>query len=745
MLKNNDAWKNFISGSWTDEIDVRDFIQKNYMPYEGNEEFLAGPTDKTKTLFEKASALMKEELYKGVLDVDTKHISGIDSFEPGYLDKENEIIVGFQTDAPLKRMMNPYGGIRMVEQSLEAYGFEMTDELNDVFNKYRKTHNQGVFDVYTPEMKSARSAGLITGLPDAYGRGRIIGDFRRVALYGIDFLIEKKEEEYRSITLPMSEDSIRTREEIKTQIRALKAMKTMASKYGIDIAHPAVNAKEAVQAVYFGYLAGVKENNGAAMSLGRVSTFLDIFIQRDLNLGLITEIQAQEIIDQFVLKLRMVRHLRTPEYNELFAGDPNWVTEALGGMGLDGRTLVSKTTFRFMNTLTNLSSAPEPNMTVLWSNNLPEGFKKYCSKMSIETSAIQYENDDVMKLIYGDDYGIACCVSAMRLGKDMQFFGARCNLAKSLLMSINGGIDEKSRVKVIEKIDKINTDTLDYNEVIMKYKKVLTYVAELYVNTMNVIHYMHDKYAYESGLMALHDYDVRRLMAFGVAGLSIVADSLSAIKYAKVMPVYDQDGIAVDFNIEGEFPMYGNDDDNVDLIAEEILEFFSNELKKHKTYRNAKHTLSVLTITSNVVYGKKTGATPDGRKSGEPFAPGANPMNGRDKSGILASLNSVAKLKYKEVCEDGISNTFTVIPDTLGKLNRHRIDNLANILDGYFAQEAHHINVNVLNRDTLYDAMKNPDKYPNLTIRVSGYAVNFNRLTKDQQLDVISRTFHQRF
>jgi formate C-acetyltransferase len=745
MLKNNDAWKNFISGSWTDEIDVRDFIQKNYMPYEGNEEFLAGPTDKTKTLFEKASALMKEELYKGVLDVDTKHISGIDSFEPGYLDKENEIIVGFQTDAPLKRMMNPYGGIRMVEQSLEAYGFEMTDELNDVFKRYRKTHNQGVFDVYTPEMKSARSAGLITGLPDAYGRGRIIGDFRRVALYGIDFLIEKKEEEYRSITLPMSEDSIRAREEIKTQIRALKAMKTMASKYGIDIAHPAVNAKEAVQAVYFGYLAGVKENNGAAMSLGRVSTFLDIFIQRDLNLGLITEIQAQEIIDQFVLKLRMVRHLRTPEYNELFAGDPNWVTEALGGMGLDGRTLVSKTTFRFMNTLTNLSSAPEPNMTVLWSNNLPESFKKYCSKMSIETSAIQYENDDVMKSIYGDDYGIACCVSAMRLGKDMQFFGARCNLAKSLLMSINGGIDEKSRVKVIEKIDKINTDTLDYNEVIMKYKKVLTYVAELYVNTMNVIHYMHDKYAYESGLMALHDYDVRRLMAFGVAGLSIVADSLSAIKYAKVMPVYDQDGIAVDFNIEGEFPMYGNDDDNVDLIAEEILEFFSNELKKHKTYRNAKHTLSVLTITSNVVYGKKTGATPDGRKSGEPFAPGANPMNGRDKSGILASLNSVAKLKYKEVCEDGISNTFTVIPDTLGKLNRHRMDNLANILDGYFAQETHHINVNVLNRDTLYDAMKNPDKYPNLTIRVSGYAVNFNRLTKDQQLDVISRTFHQRF
>lgn len=740
----NEAWKNFKTGNWTEEIDVRDFIQKNHIPYEGNEEFLAAPTERTINLFEKASNLMKEELKTGVLDIDTKHISGIDNFEPGYLDKENEIIVGYQTDAPLKRMINPFGGIKMVEQSLQSYGCTMTDELKEVFHKYRKTHNQGVFDVYTPEMKSARSAGLLTGLPDAYGRGRIIGDFRRIALYGIDFLIEKKHEEYKSITLPMTEDSIRAREEITEQIRALKEMKSMAAKYGIDISQPSTNAKEAVQAVYFGYLAGVKENNGAAMSLGRVSTFLNIYIERDISSGFITETQAQEIIDQFVLKLRMVRHLRTPEYNELFAGDPNWVTESLGGMGLDRRTLVSRTSFRFMHTLTNLRPAPEPNMTVLWSDNLPEGFKKYCAKMSIETSAVQYENDDIMRPIYGDDYGIACCVSAMRLGKDMQFFGARCNLAKSLLMAINGGEDEISGIKVIENIEKINSDVLNYDEVLANYKKVLTYVANLYVNTMNIIHCMHDKYAYEAGLMALHDYNVGRLMAFGVAGLSIVADSLSAIKYAKVKPKY-KNGIAVDFDIEGEFPMYGNDDNRVDLIAEGVLEYFSDELKKHKTYRNAKHTLSVLTITSNVVYGKKTGATPDGRKSGEPFAPGANPMNGRDKSGILASLNSVAKLKYKNVCEDGISNTFTVVPEALGKMHRHRTDNLVSILDGYFAQNAHHINVNVINRDTLCEAMENPDKYPNLTIRVSGYAVNFNRLTKEQQLDVIGRTFHERF
>ncbi len=738
------AWRNFKTGKWTEEIDVRDFIQKNYSPYEGDHEFLCGPTERTMNLFEKASKLMKQELEKGILDIDTQHISGVDSFEPGYLDRDNEIIVGFQTDAPLKRMMNPYGGIRMVEQSLESYGYNTSKELLDVFHNYRKTHNQGVFDVYTPEIKAARSVGLLTGLPDAYGRGRIIGDFRRIALYGIDFLIVKKEEEYKNIKMPMNEENIRAREEIKEQIRALKSMKSMASKYGLDISKPSTNSKQAVQAVYLGYLAGVKENNGAAMSLGRVSTFLDIYIERDLNSGIVTEEQAQEIIDQFTLKLRMVRHLRTPEYNELFAGDPNWVTEAIGGMGVDGRALVSKTSFRFINTLTNLSSAPEPNMTVLWSNNLPEGFKKYCTKMSIETSAIQYENDDIMRTMHGDDYGIACCVSAMRIGKDMQFFGARCNLAKSLLMAINGGVDEKKNVKIIENIRKVDGEILNYQEVWDNYKKVLEYVAELYVNTMNIIHYMHDKYAYEAGLMALHDYNVGRLMAFGVAGLSIVADSLSAIKYAKVKPVRDGNGITVDFNIDGEFPMYGNDDDRVDIIAEEVLEFFSKELKKHKTYRDAKHTLSVLTITSNVVYGKKTGATPDGRKSGEPFAPGANPMNGRDKSGILASLNSVAKLKYEEVCEDGISNTFTVVPETLGKLTRHRIDNLANILDGYFVQGAHHINVNVMNRETLYDAMENPDKYPNLTIRVSGYAVNFNRLTREQQLDVISRTFHDK-
>lgn len=737
-------WYNFKEGNWTADVDVRSFIQENYKPYEGDEEFLSKPTIRTQKLFDKALKLMKTELEKEVLDVDTEHISGIDSFEAGYLDKENEIIVGFQTDAPLKRMMNPYGGIRMVEASLESYGYHMSKELNEVFHKYRKTHNEGVFDVYTPEMKMARSVGLITGLPDAYGRGRIIGDFRRVALYGTDFLISKKQEEYNSIVLPMTEENIRAREEIKEQIKALKAMKNMAAKYGIDISEPSDSTSEAVQAIYFGYLAGVKENNGAAMSLGRVSTFIDIYIERDINNNLITEDEAQEIIDQFVLKLRMVRHLRTPEYNELFAGDPNWVTEALGGMGQDGRTLVTKTSFRFMHTLTNLSSAPEPNMTVLWSNSLPESFKKYCAKMSIETSAIQYENDDIMRPIYGDDYGIACCVSAMRIGKDMQFFGARCNLAKSLLMAINGGTDEISKSKVISNIDKIKAETLKYDDVFNNFKKVLEYVAELYVNTMNVIHYMHDKYAYEAGLMALHDYNVGRLMAFGVAGISIVADSLSAIKYAKVNPIYDEDGIAVDFNIEGEYPMYGNDDDRVDLIAEEILEIFSSELKKHTTYRNARHTLSVLTITSNVVYGKKTGATPDGRKAGEPFAPGANPMNGRDKSGILASLNSVAKLKYENICEDGISNTFTVIPDTLGKLDRHRTDNLVNILDGYFVQKAHHINVNVMNRDTLYDAMENPDKYPNLTIRVSGYAVNFNRLTREQQLDVISRTFHER-
>ncbi len=736
-------WNGFKEGKWVEEINVREFIQLNYIPYSGNESFLENPTERTKILFKKATELMMKELKKGVLDIDTTTISGIDNFNPGYLDKDNEIIVGFQTDAPLKRMINPYGGIRMVEGALNAYGYEMPEELNNVFHEYRKTHNTGVFDAYTPEIRKARTVGLLTGLPDAYGRGRIIGDYRRIALYGIDILIDEKNKELSNISFPMVEDSMREREEISEQIKALKKIKSMALKYGFDISNPASSAKEAVQFVYFGYLAGVKENNGAAMSLGRISTFLDIYIERDLKNNIISEKEAQELIDQLVLKLRMVRHLRTPEYNELFAGDPNWVTEVLGGMGCDGRTLVSKTSFRFLHTLTNLSEAPEPNMTILWSKDLPESFKKYCAKMSIETSSIQYENDDIMRPMYGDDYAIACCISAMRVGKEMQFFGARCNLAKALLYAINGGVDEIKGIKVIDSIEPINDETLEYNKVYNNYKKVLEYIAELYVNTMNIIHYMHDKYAYEAGQMALHDYNIGRNMAFGVAGLSIVADSLSAIKYAKVKPVR-KNGVTVEFNIDGEFPMYGNDDDRVDFIAKDILNIFINELRKHKTYRNAKHTLSVLTITSNVVYGKKTGSTPDGRTAGTPFAPGANPMHGRDKSGALASLNSVAKLQYENVCEDGISNTFTIIPEAIGKLERHRIDNLETILDGYFIQDGHHLNVNVINREKLIDAMDNPEKYPNLTIRVSGYAVNFNRLTKEQQMEVISRTFHNK-
>lgn len=736
-------WNGFKEGKWVEEINVREFIQLNYIPYSGNESFLENPTERTKILFKKATELMMKELKKGVLDIDTTTISGIDNFNPGYLDKDNEIIVGFQTDAPLKRMINPYGGIRMVEGALNAYGYEMPEELNNVFHEYRKTHNTGVFDAYTPEIRKARTVGLLTGLPDAYGRGRIIGDYRRIALYGIDILIDEKNKELSNISFPMVEDSMRAREEISEQIKALKKIKSMALKYGFDISNPASSAKEAVQFVYFGYLAGVKENNGAAMSLGRISTFLDIYIERDLKNNIISEKEAQELIDQLVLKLRMVRHLRTPEYNELFAGDPNWVTEVLGGMGCDGRTLVSKTSFRFLHTLTNLSEAPEPNMTILWSKDLPESFKKYCAKMSIKTSSIQYENDDIMRPMYGDDYAIACCISAMRVGKEMQFFGARCNLAKALLYAINGGVDEIKGIKVIDSIEPINDETLEYNKVYNNYKKVLEYIAELYVNTMNIIHYMHDKYAYEAGQMALHDYNIGRNMAFGVAGLSIVADSLSAIKYAKVKPVR-KNGVTVEFNIDGEFPMYGNDDDRVDFIAKDILNIFINELRKHKTYRNAKHTLSVLTITSNVVYGKKTGSTPDGRTAGTPFAPGANPMHGRDKSGALASLNSVAKLQYENVCEDGISNTFTIIPEAIGKLERHRIDNLETILDGYFIQDGHHLNVNVINREKLIDAMDNPEKYPNLTIRVSGYAVNFNRLTKEQQMEVISRTFHNK-
>lgn len=737
-----DSWEKFNEGLWENNINVREFIQDNYTPYYGDHTFLKDPTKKTKDLWEQCETLIEEEIKKGILGVDLDNISAINAFNAGYIDKENETIVGLQTDKPLKRIINPFGGIRMVKQALEAYDYKLKPEIKDIFTKYRKTHNDGVFDAYTEEMRKARSAGLLTGLPDAYGRGRIIGDYRRIPLYGVDYLIKNKEEDLKVVKGEMNETTIRKREEISEQIRALIAMKEMALKYGIDISKPAKNAEEAVQFLYFGYLAGVKENNGAAMSLGRVSSFIDIYIERDLNQGILTEEKAQEIIDQFVIKLRLVRHLRTPEYNDLFAGDPNWITEAIGGMGLNGETLVTKTSYRFLNTLNNLGPAPEPNMTVLWSQDLPENFKKFCADMSIKTDSIQYENDDLMRDIYGDDYGIACCVSAMTLGKQMQFFGARCNLAKALLYSINGGVDEKKNVKVIYNIDAIEDSVLDYEKVKENYFKVLEYIADLYVNTMNIIHYMHDKYAYEAGLMALHDTEVERLMAFGVAGLSVVADSLSAIKYAKVKPVREN-GIAVDFEIEGDFPKYGNDDDRVDEIAVEIVNKFINELKKNKTYRDAKHTLSVLTITSNVVYGKKTGSTPDGRKAGEAFAPGANPMHGRDKNGALASLNSVAKIPYKNICEDGVSNTFSIVPDALGKSEEERINNLVSILDGYFVQNAHHLNVNVLNRELLIDAMEHPEKYPSLTIRVSGYAVHFNRLTKAQQLEVISRTFHK--
>lgn len=738
-------WNNFNQGTWAETIDVRNFIQKNYTPYTGDENFLAPAASKTKTLWEKCEGLISDEIKKGgVLDVDTKTVSGIDNFNPGYIDKENETIVGLQTDAPLKRMVNPFGGIRMARQALDAYGYKIDEEMDEIFTKYRKTHNEGVFDTYTEEMRTARHVGLLTGLPDAYGRGRIIGDFRRIALYGIDFLIEEKQKDLKSLKGDMLEDLIRQREEVAEQIKALKKIKSMAKKYGIDISNPASNAKEAVQFTYFGYLAGIKENNGAAMSLGRVSTFLDIYIERDLKLGIITEAEAQELIDQFVIKLRLERHLRTPEYNELFAGDPNWVTESIGGMGIDGRTLVTKNSYRFLHTLTNLGPAPEPNMTVLWSQNLPEPFKKYCSKMSIETDALQYENDDIMRPIYGDDYGIACCVSAMKIGKEMQFFGARSNLAKSLLYAINGGIDEKKFEKVVPNIKKLDGEFLDYKEVKDNYFKVLEYVANLYVNTLNLIHYMHDKYAYEAGLMALHDTNVHRYLACGIAGLSVAADSLSAIKYAKVKPIRNKDGIAIDFEIEGDFPKYGNDDDRVDDIAVEIVNKFINELRKTKTYRNAEHTLSALTITSNVMYGKKTGTTPDGRKDGEPFAPGANPMHGRDKNGALASLNSVAKIPYRSVCQDGVSNTFSITPSALGKDETSRINNLSFILDGYFYKGAHHLNVNVMNRETLLDAVDHPEKYPTLTIRVSGYAVHFIKLTREQQMEVIHRTFHER-
>ena len=740
-----DAWRGFKKG-----IDTRDFIQLNYTPYEGDESFLAEPTERTKNLWKKAEDLILEEVRSKTIKVDTTRVSGINNYPAGYLDKENELIVGFQTDEPMKRIVNPYGGYRMVTNSLDAYGLKMDPTIEKYFNEFRKTHNQGVFDAYTSQMRKARTVGLLTGLPDAYGRGRIIGDYRRVALYGIDRLREDKLNEFRKLESELaSEDIIRLREELSEQYRALDEMKKMALEYGYDISVPATNAKEAIQWLYFAYLAAVKENNGAAMSLGRNGAFLDIYIKRDIDEGTLTESEAQELIDQFVMKLRMMRHLRTPEYDDLFAGDPTWVTESLGGMGLDGRTLVTKTAFRILHTLTNLDSSPEPNMTVLWSLDLPEAWKNYCSKMSIQTGSLQYENDDAMRPVHGDDYAIACCVSSMVIGKQMQFFGARANLAKSLLYAINGGVDEMKRakdgslIKVLDGIEPIKDEVLDFDKVYANYKLVLEKVAKLYVNTMNTIHYMHDKYAYEAGQMALHDTFVHRYMAFGVAGISIVADSLSAIKYAKVKPIRDENGLAIDFEVEGDFPTYGNDDDRVDSIAVEVIEGFMEELRKTPTYRNSEHTLSILTITSNVVYGKKTGTTPDGRKKGEPFAPGANPMHGRDKTGAIASLNSVAKIPFAGCCQDGISNTFSIVPTVLGKSEDERKVNLTNLMDGYFEQLAFHLNVNVLDRATLLDAYDHPEKYPNLTIRVSGYAVRFNRLTKEQQMEVIHRTFHE--
>ncbi len=737
------AWEGFRTGEWRHLVNVRNFIQKNYTPYTGDAAFLAPPTGRTLKVWEKAHALIVEEVKKGIIDVETNVVSGIGNFAPGYIDRENEVIVGLQTDAPLKRIVNPFGGIRTANQALEQYGYKLNPEIEKHFRLYRKTHNDGVFDAYPERTRLARSAGLLTGLPDAYGRGRIVGDYRRVPLYGTDFLIEEKEKDLDMLDGAMTDERIRLREEVRMQIRALNEMAEMAEQYGCDIRRPAVNAREAVQNLYLAYLAGIKENNGAATSLGRTATFLDIYIQRDLVLGILDEAGAQELIDQFIIKLRLVRHLRTPEYNELFGGDPTWVTEALGGMGVDGRTLVTRTTFRYLHTLTNLGTAPEPNLTVLWSGSLPGPFKNYCSQMSIATDSLQYENDELMRPMYGDDYCIACCVSAMAVGKQMQFFGARANLAKSLLYAVNGGIDEKKGLHVIPEIPPDTDEILDYPKVLGNYKKVLSYVAGLYVDTINIIHYMHDKYAYETSQMALHDTLVERLAAFGVAGLSIAADSLSAIKFAAVKPIRNENGIAIDFEVEGNFPKYGNDDDRVDDIAVELMAFFSGELKKHALYRDAIHTLSALTITSNVMYGKKTGATPDGRKAGEPFAPGANPMHGRDENGALASLNSVAKLPYRSVCQDGVSNTFSIVPGALGKTPDERILNLVAILDGYFIQGAHHLNVNVMSRQVLMDAMEHPEEYPTLTIRVSGYAVNFNRLTREQQLEVIKRTFHE--
>jgi formate C-acetyltransferase len=738
-------WQSFSTGKWTQEVNVRDFIQQNYTPYLGDESFLKPATTRTQSLWGEVLELMKLEREKGVLDVDTKVPSSITTHRPGYINKNQEIIVGLQTEKPLKRAIMPLGGIRVVKASLESYNYQLDPETEKIFTKYRKTHNDGVFDGYTSEMRLARHSGIITGLPDAYGRGRIIGDYRRVALYGIDRLILDKKQQLSSLEVDVIDESvIRLREEINEQMRALAELKEMAASYGFDISSPAGNAKDAVQWTYFAYLGAVKEQNGAAMSLGRVANFLDIYFERDWQNGVLTEEEAQEIIDDFVMKLRMVRFLRSPEYNQLFSGDPVWVTESIGGMGEDGRPLVTKSSYRFLHTLDNLGAAPEPNLTVLWSNFLPEPFKKFCAKMSVKTSSIQYENDDIMRPEFGDDYGIACCVSAMQIGKKMQFFGARVNLAKALLYAINGGKDEKSGHQVGIELTPITAEYLDYNEVIAKFDVMMEWLTKMYINTLNVIHYMHDKYCYERLEMALHDLNVERTMACGMAGLSVVADSLSAIKYAKVKVLRNESGLAVDYQIEGDYPKFGNNDPRVDDIAVNLVKEVMTKLRKHKTYRDAVPTQSVLTITSNVVYGKATGNTPDGRKAGEPFAPGANPMHGRDTKGAIASLSSVAKLPYQD-SQDGISYTFTIVPEALGKTEESRVKNLVGLLDSYFHETGHHINVNVLNRETLHDAMEHPEKYPQLTIRVSGYAVNFIKLTREQQLDVIARTFHDRF
>lgn len=737
------AWEGFNPGEWNEKVNVSDFIKRNYTEYTGDSSFLSGATERTKELMEKFSKLLDEERENGgVLSVDTETVSSLVTYAPGYLDKEKELIVGLQTDSPLRRGVNPFGGMRMAREAAKAYGYELSDKIEDEF-RYKTTHNDGVFRAYTSEMRKARHIALLTGLPDAYGRGRIIGDYRRVALYGMDTLIEfKKADKIALENKDMTEEVIRLREELQKQLNFMEMLKQMAQMYGYDISSPASNAREAIQWLYFAYLAAIKEQNGAAMSLGRTSTFIDIYIERDIDRGVLTESGAQELIDDFVMKLRMARHLRTPEYNELFGGDPMWITESIGGMTNEGKTLVTKNSYRMLNTLYTLGSAPEPNMTVLWSQGLPENFKRFCAEVSEDTDSIQYENDDVMRPIYGDDYAIACCVSAMQVGKQMQFFGARCNLAKLLLLALNGGYDNVYCEKIGPQTNPIEGDRLDYDEVVERYKTYLKWLCRLYVNTMNVIHFMHDKYAYEKIQMALHDTDVHRFMAFGVAGLSVAADSLSAIKYANVKPIRDENGYIVDFETTGDFPKYGNDDDRVDNIAKALLEDTIAELRKTPAYRNAEHTLSALTITSNVVYGKKTGSTPDGRKKGEPFAPGANPMHNREKNGALASLNSVAKMPYAQ-CRDGISNTFSIVPAALGKTRDERTANLVSILDGYFKNGAHHLNVNVMNREMLVEAYNDPTKYPNLTIRVSGYAVNFHKLSREQQSEVIKRTFHE--